>query len=334
MREPAFWWRPGGAAAALWAPVGAVYGAVTGWRMERGGHAAGVPVVCVGNLTLGGTGKTPAAIAVATLLHEAGQRPFLLSRGYRGTLSGPVRVDPSVHRASEVGDEPLLLARAAPTIVSRDRIAGAKAARAGGATVIVMDDGFQNPSLAKDLSIVVVDGRRGTGNGRVFPAGPLRAPLATQLAHANAILVVGPPAGAADVLAAVPRLPVFHGVLEPDAGAFAALKPHQVLAFAGIADPERFFATLADAGIDVRERQAFPDHHPLTPEEAASLVERARRGGLVLVTTEKDLMRLAGQRDASALAAVARALPVKLKVEEVAAFRNLVLTAAGQVRSG
>ncbi len=175
MREPAFWWRPAGLMSGLLSPLAAIYGAVAASRMARAGHDAGIPVICVGNPTLGGAGKTPTAIAVAQMLDAAGRRPFVLSRGYGGALAGPVQVDPAHHRATDVGDEPLLLARFAPTIVSRDRAAGADAARAAGAGAVVMDDGFQSPALRKDRSLLVVDGRRGIGNGKVFPAGPLRA---------------------------------------------------------------------------------------------------------------------------------------------------------------
>ena len=327
MREPGFWDRPGSTAGSLLAPFAAIYGAVAARRMARPGAAAGVPVLCIGNLTVGGAGKTPTAIAVAKLLAEAGARPFILSRGYGGRLAGPVRVDPSLHGATDVGDEPLLLARAAPTIVARDRVAGAQAARAAGASVIVMDDGFQNPSLNKDASIAVVDGRRGIGNGQVLPAGPLRAPLDVQLARAHALLVIGE--GPGDALAAAAPLPVFHGRLEPDPAALAALRGCKVLAFAGIGDPEKFFATLTDAGIDVRVRKAFPDHHRYRRAEAADLIERAGREGLALVTTEKDLVRLQGADDLRALAAVARALPVKLAVAEAEAFRRFVLARLG-----
>ena len=325
MREPAFWRRPGALTGWLLAPLAAIYGAVTAWRMARPGRAAGIPVICIGNLTVGGAGKTPAAMAVAQLLRDAGGRPFVLSRGYGGRLAGPVQVDPDAHGAADVGDEPLLLARIAPTVVARDRVVGAQAARSAGASVIVMDDGFQNPSLKKDLSLVVVDGHSGIGNGRVVPAGPLRAPLAAQFARASALLVIGEGSGAAAVLAAAPGLAVFHGRLEPDAQAVAALRPHKVLAFAGIGDPDKFFATLTDAGIDVRARQAFPDHHRYRRAEAADLIARAARDGLVLVTTEKDLVRLKGEDDLRALAGIARALPVRLAVTEAEAFRRFVL---------
>src|SRR5690348_2940661 len=166
MREPAFWWRKPGLAASLLAPLGALYGAVAARRMRRLGQRARAPVVCIGNLTVGGAGKTPTAIAAAQALREAGAKPAFLTRGYGGRLAGPVAVAPT-HDAADVGDEPLLLARVAPTVVARDRVAGAIAAVEAGADVIVMDDGFQNPALAKDLSLLVVDGRRGIGNGKV-----------------------------------------------------------------------------------------------------------------------------------------------------------------------
>ena len=317
------------------APLAMAYGAFAAWRMEQPGAAAGIPVLCVGNLTVGGAGKTPTALAVAQILIAAGRRPFFLSRGYGGRLTGPVQVDGALHRAADVGDEPLLLARVAPTIVAADRVAGAQAARAAGADVIVMDDGFQNPALAKDLAIVVVDSQRGVGNGNVLPAGPLRAPLAAQLAQAHALLVVGPLAPAPAVVTAAQQssLPVFHGRLEPDVLALSALRPRKVLAFAGIGHPEKFFATLSDAGVDVRVRQSFPDHHRYRRTEATELIRRAEREGLALVTTEKDLARLAGAQDVAALAAIARALPVTLVVEEQAAFRELVLAQAAKVPS-
>jgi tetraacyldisaccharide 4'-kinase len=324
-REPSFWWRPPGLISGLLSPLAAVYGTVAAWRMAQPGRAAGIPVVCIGNLTLGGAGKTPAAIAVAQILAAAGRRPIVLSRGYGGALPGPVGVDPAHHRSADVGDEPLLLARFAPTIVARDRAAGADAARAAGAGSIVMDDGFQNPALQKDRSILVVDGRRGIGNGMVFPAGPLRAPLESQLRRADALLVVGAgPAGEA-VAATADGRPVFHGRLEPDAQALAMLKGRPVLAFAGIGDPEKFFATLRDAGIEIGAAVPFPDHHRYRRREARELIERAGREGLVPLTTEKDLARLYGQDDLAALAAITRVLPVTLRVAEDGAFKDWVL---------
>jgi tetraacyldisaccharide 4'-kinase len=328
MREPAFWWRPG--SGALLSPLGGIYGIVAALRMRSTGRNAGVPVICLGNFTVGGGGKTPAALAVGRLLLAAHERLFFLSRGYGGRLAGPVRVDPAVHAAAEVGDEPLLLARLAPTIVARDRVAGAEAARRGGASVIVMDDGFQNPALIKDLAILLVDGRRVIGNGQIIPAGPLRAPLGTQLAHAQAIVVVGPSDGATALTERARRhnVAIFHGRLEPDRATVAALSGRKVLAFAGIGDPEKFFATLAVAGVAVAERASFADHHRYTAAEARALIARADAENLMLLTTEKDLARLSGEGRLAALAARANPLPVQLVIEEADAFRAMILRVA------
>ena len=323
MREPAFWWRKAGLASGLLAPAAACYGAIAARRMLRQGTRAGVPVLCVGNFTLGGAGKTPAVMRLAKLLQEAGERVFCLSRGYGGSLAGPKRVDAHSDHAAQVGDEALLLARVAPTMVARDRVAGAEAAAAAGASVVIMDDGLQNASLAKDFTIAVVDGRRGLGNGRVFPAGPLRAPLAAQLARTDALLVIGNGDGARDIAAA--GLPIFHGQLQPNSAAVTELKARKVLAFAGIGDPDKFFATATKAGIAVAQRQAFPDHHRFTAEEAAELIMRAEHDGLALLTTEKDRARMAGEPLLAALAAKAHVLTVTLLVIEAQELRALVL---------
>jgi tetraacyldisaccharide 4'-kinase len=325
MRDPAFWWAERSVAATLLAPLAAGYGAIAARRMARAGRKALVPVVCVGNFTVGGAGKTPTAIALARLLLAAGRSPFFLSRGYGGRLAGPLRLEHQ--HADEVGDEPLLLGRIAPTIVARDRPAGAILAADGGADVIVMDDGLQNPSLAKDLAIAVVDGRRGIGNGRVFPAGPLRAPLAAQLDHVDAVLLVGAVGRGADraILASQKRgLRVLHGELRPDPAAVAALAGKPVLAFAGIADPDKFFATLEACGIPAAARIRFPDHHRYTAAETASLVGRAREGGLTLVTTEKDMARMSGDPAARALMGHTAVLPVSLVFEDEAAVRGML----------
>jgi tetraacyldisaccharide 4'-kinase len=325
MREPAFWWRKPALAAALLAPAAAFYGAVAARRMMRPGARVGVPVLCVGNFTHGGAGKTPTALWLTRMLQDAGERPFCLSRGYGGSLAGPKRVDAHSDDAAHVGDEALLLARLAPTIIARDRVAGAQAAAAAGASVIVMDDGLQNASLAKDFTLAVVDERRGIGNGKVFPAGPLRAPLRAQLKRTDALLLIGDGAGAGDLIAAAPGLPVFHGRLLPEAAAIAELKARKVLAFAGIGDVEKFFATAAAAGIAIAERQAFPDHHRYTAEEAAELIMQAEHDGLALLTTEKDRARMAGEPLLAALAARAHVLPVTLQVDEADELRALVL---------
>lgn len=328
MRAPSFWWKSG--RGALLSPLGGIYGAAAWLRLQRRGRSTGIPVICVGNLTVGGAGKTPAALTVARLLLAAHLRPFFLSRGYGGRLPGPVVVNPKFHRATDVGDEPLLLARLAPSIVARDRVAGAEAARFGGAGVIVMDDGFQNPSLHKDLSILLVDNRRGIGNGRIFPAGPLRAPLEAQLARANALVTVGESdAGAAVENTALRRsLPIFHGRIVPEQQTLAALAGHRVLAFAGIADPEKFFSTLDEAGIVIAARQEFPDHHRYSATEARDLLARAEAESLLLLTTEKDHVRLGGGPELDSLAERAVALPVRLVIDENEAFSQMVLTAA------
>jgi tetraacyldisaccharide 4'-kinase len=325
MREPSFWWRKPALAAGLLMPAAACYGAIAARRMTRQATRAGVPVLCVGNFTLGGAGKTPTVMWLAKILQDAGERPFCLSRGYGGSLVWPKLVDAHSDGAAQVGDEALLLARVAPTVVARDRVAGAEAARAAGASVVVMDDGLQNASLAKDFTLAVVDGRRGLGNGCVFPAGPLRAPLAAQLARTDALLVVGDGAGAGDIVAAAPGLPVFHGRLLPDHGTIAELKARQVLAFAGIGDPDKFFTTATEAGLAVVERKPFPDHHRYTAEEAAELIMQAEHDSLALLTTEKDLARMAGEPLLAALAARAHVLPVTLAVDEADDLRALVL---------
>jgi tetraacyldisaccharide 4'-kinase len=327
MREPSFWWRRhGGIGTALLTPLAAVYGAVAGARMGRAACRADVPVICIGNPTVGGAGKTPLAIAVAHLLAAAGEHPFLLTRGYGGRLAGPLQVDPTRHGASDVGDEALLLARVAPTVLAHDRINGAKAAHAAGASVIVMDDGFQNPALGKDLSVLVVDARRGIGNGRVIPAGPLRAPLATQLAHAQALVAVGEGTGADEVIgrAQERKLPVFRARLAPDAGFIAALGNGRVLAFAGIGDPAKFFATLRGAGIVVAATRSFPDHHRYSRREAEDLCRQADGDGLALVTTEKDLARMQGDNVLGELAGRTRALPVTMALEDEPSFTKLL----------
>lgn len=335
MREPAFWWRKPGLLAALCSPLAGVYGTVAATRMAKSGMRAGLPVLCVGNFTLGGTGKTPTVITIAKMLADKGERPFCLTRGYGGTVAGPKLVDGHVDHSSEVGDEALLLARAAPTIVARDRPAGAALAQSLGATVALMDDGLQNASLVKDFTLAVVNGRRGIGNGKVFPAGPLRAPFATQLARADALLVVGEETGARELVAAARALglPVLHGRLVPDASAGAALKGRKVLAFAGIGDPEKFFLTAREAGIAVAQTRTFPDHHRFSAEEAARLIMDAEHDGLALLTTEKDRARMTGDPLTETLAARVHVLPVTMTVDETDDLRELVAAALRRCRA-
>ena len=334
LRAPAFWWRKPGLASLLLAPAGALYGAVAAMRLARRGARVKIPVICVGNPTLGGAGKTPTALALARLLKALGERPFFISRGYGGRERGPVRVDLQRHDARAVGDEPLLLARAFATVVARDRVAGAKLARREGASVVVLDDGFQNPALEKDLALLVVDGMSGIGNGRVFPAGPLRAPLRPQIERAQGIVRVG--AGAAGE--AVAEIAAGMGVaalsarLIPDPAVAAKLSRKSVLAFAGIGHPEKFFATLAETGAEVIERRAFADHHFYSAEDAAALLAIVRTRGLLPVTTEKDRARMAGEPALAELVSITRALPVRLMFEDEAAVRALLQRALARAR--
>ncbi|MEA2940924.1 MAG: tetraacyldisaccharide 4-kinase [Bradyrhizobium sp.] len=298
MHEPAFWYRPSSLTSRLLAPLGALYGALAARRLAHGGIDAGIPVLCVGNYHVGGAGKTPAVLALVNLLRDAGEAPIVLSRGYGGKLRGPVKVDPERHAASDVGDEPLMMAQAAAVVVARDRVAGVALARSQGASVIVMDDGFQNPAIAKDAALIVIDGDRGLGNTCVFPAGPLRAPLSPQLVRTDALIIVGKGSAADTVAAAVAAQGglVLRAHLVPDEASVAALRGKRVLAFAGIGDPQRFFRTLRTSGIEVAAEQAFADHHPFSDNEIGSLVAAAKRDGLTLVTTQKDFARLGKKR--------------------------------------
>src|SRR5205085_3748200 len=262
MREPGFWHGPPSLKSHLLRPLGALYGAIAAKRLQRVGLDAGIPVLCVGNYHVGGAGKTPTVLALAKLLRDLGETPVVLSRGYGGKLRGPVRVDPARHAASDVGDEPLMLAAKLPVVISRERADGVPLARAQGASVILMDDGFQNPSIAKDASVIVIDGDRGLGNGQVIPAGPLRAPLRPQLARTDALVIVGSGAAACAVAAdiAAQGKPVLRAHLKPDDASLASLGGKRVLAFAGIGDPNRFFGTLRARGIDVAQRGTFAAH--------------------------------------------------------------------------
>jgi tetraacyldisaccharide 4'-kinase len=326
MREPAFWHRPRSLKSHLLRPLAALYGAIAARRLARKGLDAGVPVVCVGNYHLGGAGKTPTVLALSKILRELGETPVVLSRGYGGERRGPLLVDPESHSAREVGDEPLMLASHLPVVVARDRVDGVALAKSRLASVILMDDGFQNPALAKDVALIVIDSQRGIGNGLVFPAGPLRAPLAPQLARTDALVVIGTGTAAQAVVTAVaaPGKPVLAAHLEPDVAAVAKLKGRRVLAFAGIGDPARFFRTLQTSGIEVVEQRAFADHHRFSANEIEALLADAKREGLIPVTTEKDLVRLSGDAKLSALAREIVPFPVTLQFDDAAGLRKFL----------
>ncbi len=306
--------RPPPAVARLLQPVGMVYDLAARARTWVTRPARpGIPVICIGNPTLGGAGKTPTAIAVAHRLARHGHTPHILLRGYGGTAITPRHVLPS-DTAATAGDEALLLARHAPTVIARDRRKGAEVARAAGADCIVMDDGFQNPTLHKDLSILVIDADHGMGNGLVFPAGPLRMGLGAQLRRADALIVVGAGERAEEAVARFGDKPVLRARLVPEPQITLRLDGARVIAFAGIGRPDKFFATLTSIGADIVDTRRYPDHHPFTPADARALITLSERHGAALVTTEKDAVRLAGtkQADLAELARRARVLPVAL----------------------
>jgi tetraacyldisaccharide 4'-kinase len=298
-RSPEFW-RRDGVLPRLLSPLSLLWTATGRARFALARpYRAPVPVVCVGNLGAGGAGKTPVALDLAERLGA-----HVVTRGYGGRLAGPVRV--AAHGYREVGDEAILLARVAPTWVARDRAAGIRAAVAAGARVVVLDDGFQNPSVAKDLALLVLDG---LGNGRVIPAGPLREPPADALRRADAIVLMSGEAPESR--------PVLHARLAPvNAEAFAGRK---AVAFAGIGRPEKFFATLETAGAALLERRAFPDHHPYRESELLPLARAAARADAALVTTAKDAVRLPPSlRDA------VRVLEVRIAWADEAALASLL----------
>ena len=289
MRAPEFWDAPPGLAAGLLAPLGIAWDAAS--RLRRAvarPYRAPLPVVCVGNLVAGGSGKTPVVLSLAAMAAAVGVALHVVTRGYGGRLAGPIRVDPVEHDAAAVGDEALLLAAVAPCWVARDRAAGVRAAAAAGARAVLLDDGFQNPAIEKDLSLVVIDAEYGFGNGRVMPAGPLREPPSVGLARADAVVLVGdgdpPPAVRAS------RRTVLRAWLEPvSADSFSGAR---VVAFAGIGRPAKFFASLRGAGAEVVSAHPFPDHHRYAEGELFRLRRAAEVGGARLVTTAKDWARL------------------------------------------
>jgi tetraacyldisaccharide 4'-kinase len=335
LETPSWWYRDKGAVASGLAPLGALYGRVAEARAARvTPYRSRVAVICIGNFTAGGGGKTPTAIAVANLLKALGARPCFLTRGYGGSSKGPTLVGKG-QSAAEVGDEPLLLAEHAPTMIAADRAAGAKAIEATDASVIVMDDGFQNPSLAKDLSLIVVDAGSGLGNGLLMPAGPLRAPLGPQIARADALVVIGSGDKAtplADSFKAKGK-PVIKARLVPRQDArWLGVLP--VIGFAGIARPGKFFATLKSHGARLIDERSYPDHYRYSARQARSLLREARTYNAMLVTTEKDWVRLPdGEGTAQGeLKFRSRPFPIAVAFDDAAAVKQLLEAALAKAK--
>lgn len=336
LEEPSWWYGAGAADARVRAlkPVSRIYAWAAVRRLKNAEpYTPGLPVICVGNFTAGGTGKTPLSLLIARLLSQQDAKPAFLTRGYSGTEAGPVWADQKKHSAREVGDEPLLLAAAAPAMVARNRPDGAKAIEAqGGFTHIVMDDGLQNPSLAKSLTIAVVDGTRGLGNGEVIPAGPLRAPLDVQFDLVDAIVVNGGGSQSKalhDLRSAFPG-PVLSAFVRPVTDAQAkTLDGANVIAYAGIGNPARFLASLEEAGATVFASRFFKDHHKFKEAEALELLELAQDSRIRLVTTAKDLVRLPATQGAlKELFDRSEALPIEMVLEDRDRLRLIDLIAA------
>ncbi|WP_419731058.1 tetraacyldisaccharide 4'-kinase [Lichenicola sp.] len=291
MFPPAFWSiRPPTALARLLGPVGGVTAWATARRLRRPGWRAPVPVICCGNVGVGGAGKTTVALDLARRLQARGIAVHCLTRGYGGRVRGVLRVDPDRHDAVLTGDEALLLAGVAPTWVSADRAASARAAIGAGAQILLMDDGLQNPGLVQDWPLLVIDGASGFGNGRLLPAGPLREPVATAMARARAVILIG--ADAAGVTAQLPSsLPLLRADLVMEPG-LLGLRGEKLLAFAGIARPEKFFAALRGIDLELAATRGFPDHHRFSAADIEALRRDALRLQAILVTTPKDAVRL------------------------------------------
>lgn len=336
MMAPRFWWRRRGPAALALAPAAWLYGRRVAARMRRKPeYWPPVPVICVGNYTAGGDGKTPMAIALGKLAIELGLKPGFLTRGYGGAEPGPVLLGSGADDPRRIGDEPRLLAAIGPTVVSGNRPRGARLLVSEGVDIIIMDDGFQNPSLGKDLTLVVTDAGVGLGNRLAMPAGPLRASLRAQLALTDAIIAIGDgPAQTSLVrLAAKAGKQLLHARLEP-------IRPGEwnrgtILAYAGIGRPEKFFTALEEAGAHFAGRKPFPDHHFYTPLEAESLLGHANAGDIRLVTTEKDHARLAGADGlVGELRERSEVFAVELQFENPETVRRLITSAVDAVRMG
>jgi len=316
LRTPDFWQERGPAAYAL-LPLSLVYDALRRLRIRRAKpYRAPVPVLCIGGLTAGGAGKTPLALLIGEQMKQQGKKAFFLSRGYGGRLKEPTRVDPSLHHASDVGDEPLMLAAVLPTIIAADRARGAQLAVSQGAELIIMDDGLHNPTIYKDHTIAVIDGSVGFGNGFLLPAGPLRAPAEEILAKVSAVVVVNPTDSFSfPSTEYTSPSTVFTAISQPLNAEFVRGK--RWVAFCGIAYPHKFFTTLHNLGGHIMATRAFADHHPYTPEEVAGLLRMAAAHGAGLITTAKDAVRLPeNQREGISVLSIALTIDNEARLSE------------------
>ena len=285
MKTPTFW-SDRNCLSVLLSPLGKLYNLATQVNIKKHHpQKVNIPVICIGNLTAGGTGKTPTAISVAQLLQQAKYTPYFVSRGYGGTLHNVI-VDTQAHTPQQVGDEPLLLARQAPAVVNPNRYEAAIKAEQNGANIIIMDDGFQNPKLHKDLSFLVFDGGFGYGNGFCLPAGPLRESLSSGLKRADAVIIIGDDK---HNLAQQVKLPVFKGKITPVAPDFSE---KNVIAFAGIGRPEKFYQSLRELNFNLVETINFPDHHFYSETELSDLIRKAEDKSCTLITTSKDMVKI------------------------------------------
>ena len=332
MRSPVFWWRPRGVLSALLYPFSLLYGYFADRPFGKG-VVPQIPVLCIGNFVVGGAGKTPLAIALCERLIKKGQKPVFLSRGYGGQTRGPHLVNAKNDKAEMVGDEPLLLCQHAPTVVAADRVAGAEFITSTlSADIIIMDDGFQSARIKPSSSLLIVDHERGMGNGHVLPAGPLRARLATQMAHADHLFVIqGAPREAESTHALIDQFrkfdrPVYKARLKPAPNNKSAKSfPAKVIAFSGIGHPNKFFQSLRESGADLIEEISFPDHHFFTQQEAEQLLEKAEKLNAGLVTTTKDAVRFQGRDGAlGRLADSAQIFKVDVVFEDKAAIDELL----------
>ncbi|MEM7068601.1 MAG: tetraacyldisaccharide 4'-kinase [Pseudomonadota bacterium] len=321
---PPFWWKNPGWQAWLLSPFSFIYGRAAGKRMEFSASVAvDAPVICVGNFIVGGAGKTPTVELLSKHVRARGLRPGVLTRGHGGAITSPTIVRRNRHNAHDVGDEALLHAKHAITVVSADRPSGAELLMKQGCELILMDDGFQNPSLEKDFNLVVVDAKRGLGNGFAMPAGPMRVPFRHQLFHADTILVIGEGARGDAVVRKCAKAgkPIIRAMVKPR----GTLPEKPYFAYAGIADTTKFTDTLQLIGADLRGTEAFGDHHFFTQDECDELIQQAKALDAKLITTAKDAERLRGVSPAhDRLLEESEILDITLQVEDPNLIEHII----------